>query len=627
MRAIAHLCIDAALVALALYLAFWTRFDGAPPFRYESLFEDILPWVVAGKLAVLAASGAYAKVWRYVSMRDLGQLLRAVAIATVLMIATFYFWDPPFVHEVGRRFPTKPELPRSVFLADALFTMVFLAGVRFLVRALIERPPPGLRVTGSNARNVLIVGAGETGRTICRQMEREKALGYVPIAFVDDNPNLLGGRLYGVKVKGALADLPQLLQDGYVHEVVVAIPSAPRALVQRVYELCRQAGKPVKTVPAFSAIFDDEISARRLKPIQVEDVLGREPVKVDLRQTAAYVTGETVLVTGAGGSIGSELVRQLARAGAERIVMVDHAEDNLFTIDHEMATERGYRGGIAVVADAKNAARMDAIFAEYRPTSVFHAAAYKHVPLMQDNAVEAVRNNVLSTAVLADACVAHDVERFVLISTDKAVAPTTVMGKSKALAERIVEAYASEAGRHTCRFMAVRFGNVLGSSGSVLPIFRRQIERGGPVTVTDRRMTRFFMTIPEAAILVVQAGALGRGGEIFLLDMGDQVNIWKLAHDMVEMSGQRPGIDVKIVETGIRPGEKLHEELVDLEAGEHRAPTSHPKIMRITRPLAEPATVRAGIAELRDLSGAEPEEEINARLGVLIATQLAPAAP
>ncbi len=387
--------------------------------------------------------------------------------------------------------------------------------------------------------------------------------------------------MHGVRVLGTTDELPELLRERRPDELLIAIPSARGDFRARMVELARAGGIPVRTLPGLAELVAGDFDlARQLRPVEVEDVLGREPVEVDLESIAGYLRGEIVLITGAGGSIGAELCRQIARIGPAKIVLVDNAEPLLFEIAREIVDERGFHAAAAVLADVKDAVKLRQVFDKYRPGVVFHAAAYKHVPLMEANPLEAVRNNTLGTRIAADVAVEFAVKRFVLVSTDKAVNPKTVMGQSKALCEWIVETWGHRADVST-RFVAVRFGNVLGSSGSVIPIFRKQIAKGGPVTVTDPEMTRYFMTIPEAVQLVVQAGAIGENGQVYVLDMGDPVRILDLAEKMIRLSGKEPGVDVPIRVVGVRPGEKLHEELVG--EGEIVTPSAHEAILRVTR--------------------------------------------
>jgi FlaA1/EpsC-like NDP-sugar epimerase len=432
---------------------------------------------------------------------------------------------------------------------------------------------------------------------VAAELRRNPELG-VPIGFVDDDPRKRGMRVAGLKVEGTTDQLPRVLDGAEPDEVIIAIPSAPGVLRQKVVTACRERGIPVRTLPTVFELLSGGVELmRQVREVQVEDVLGREPVRVEIDRLGAYLSGEVVLVTGAGGSIGAELCRQISRVGPKRLVLVDNAENSLFEIRRELEHDRHFTRTLAVLGDCKDAVRMGEVFEEHRPGVVFHAAAYKHVPLMEENPVEAVRNNAVATRIVAAAAGNAGAKRFVLVSTDKAVSPATVMGASKALAEWALEA-AQHRHPHT-KFATVRFGNVLGSSGSVVPIFRRQIAAGGPVTVTDPAMTRYFMTIPEAVQLIIRSGALSRGGEVYVLEMGDPVKIVDLARNMIRISGREPDTDIAIEFVGRRPGEKIHEELFNPD--ERPQPTPAEKIVVAVRPTPEPGWVEEAFARVEEL--------------------------
>jgi FlaA1/EpsC-like NDP-sugar epimerase len=578
--------VDAALVTAAYWLSFYFRFDGDVPGRYEKLFAGTVLIVIAVKLVVFVAMRFYTKWWRFTSLRDLQAILVAVAGSSLILAALLSTWRPDDLVPV----------PRGVLAFDLLLTLVLVGGARFVVRSVIERPPRSELV--SSGKEVLICGAGDAGNTLLREMKRNRSLGYTPVGLIDDDPRKRRLRVQGTRVRGARADLPRILREIEVDEVIIAMPSAPGRVREEIVQACRAAGVPCTTLPGLPELITGEVRVSLLREVRVEDVLGRAPIEIDFARVARYLNGRAVLVTGAGGSIGRELCRQVSATGARRLVMVDHSENNLFEIDMELR-ERGHAGPLVpVIADCKDAAVMERVFASERPEIVFHAAAYKHVPMMELNPVQAIANNALATSVLADLAERFDVQRFCLISTDKAVEPKTVMGASKALAERVVEAR----GASGTRFAAVRFGNVLGSSGSVLPIFRRQIAEGGPVTVTHPEMSRFFMTIPEAVQLVIEATGIAEGGDIFVLDMGEPVRIMDLARRAIELSGR----DVAIEVVGIRPGEKLHEELFNVD--EEVRPTRYGKIMRATRPPLDPSTLHDGLDEIaRRVADGSPE--------------------
>jgi len=596
-----QLAADAGLVAGAWTLAFYLRFDqGLPPYYQTLLWRTVLI-VVAIKLVVFVAFGFYNRWWRYVSTRDMWGAARGVAVGCLVADVTVYLISPVN----GLR------LPRLIAVMDLLLTLAFIAASRMIARSVFERPQA--RSLIARGKEVIVVGAGSAGKLMLTEMRRTPALGYTPIGLVDDDPRKENMRLEGVRVLGTTADLPHILRDNKPDELLIALPSASGEERQRIVEIARKVGVPIKTLPGLHELIAGDFHlAAQIRAVQVEDVLGREPVEVNFGAVAAYLTDEIVLVTGAGGSIGSELCRQISRVAPRRLILVDHGETPLFEIERELLDDRNFTAAVPVLADVKSPARMRQVFESYRPTVVFHAAAYKHVPMMEANPLESVRNNVLATKVVADVAAEFGAERFVLVSTDKALNPKAVYGQSKTLCEWIVEAYGARADIAT-RFVAVRFGNVLGSSGSVITIFRRQIERGGPLTVTDKEMTRFFMTVAEAAQLVVQAGAHGGRGEIFVLDMGEPVKIVDLARRMIELSGKEPDRDIAIEFTGIRAGEKVHEELFGPE--ETIAATPHPKILRASRPPVDPAWLDEELAELERLVEAGDTLEVVAKLG------------
>jgi FlaA1/EpsC-like NDP-sugar epimerase len=590
---------DAALIAAAWWLAFQLRFDFEVPPYYETMLRETILFVVAIQLAVFVAFGFYQRWWRYVSTRDMWRALIGVAVASVLAIAAVYF-----VYPVERL-----RLPRGVALVDPLLLLAFVAGSRLLARTVIERPKTGIVARG---REVLIVGAGNAGEQTVRELQRASIPNYTPIGLIDDDPRKRGMRLHGVRVLGTTANLAHVLRDRRPDEVLIAAPSASGDFRRRVVEAARVESIPVKTLPSLHELITGDVDLAQIRPVQVEDLLGREQVEVDLAEVASYLRDKTVLVSGAGGSIGSELCRQIARVQPARLVLVDYAETSLFEIERELVEEREFPASVPVLADCGNRAKLRQVFERYKPEVVFHAAAYKHVPLMEANPIESVRNNVLATRAVAETAVEFGADRFVLVSTDKAANPKTVMGQSKALCEWVVESYGHRTDVPT-RFVAVRFGNVLGSSGSVVPIFRRQLERGGPLTVTHPEMTRYFMTIPEASSLVVQAGAIGGRGEVYVLDMGEPVKIVELAENMIRLSGQT---DVQIAFVGTRPGEKLHEELWN--DGETVHPTTHPKISRATRAPVDAAWLSEELNELQRLVDEGDTLELVSRLATIV---------
>jgi FlaA1/EpsC-like NDP-sugar epimerase len=547
---------------------------------------------------------------------------RGVVVACIVADLTVYLAAP--VH--GFR------LPRSIAATDLLLTLALIMGSRLLARTAMERP--GLTMV-ARGNEVIVVGAGDAGRLIVQEMQRSRMLNYTPIGFVDDDPRKRQTRIMGVRVLGTIDELPRILREHRPDEVLIAMPTVSGEVRRRIVETAQQLRIVVKTLPGLYELISGDLNlAGQIRPVQVEDVLGREQVEVDFHEVAAYLEGHTVLVTGAGGSIGSELCRQIARVRPSRLILVDNAEGPLFEIERELVDERDFTAVLTKLVDVKDrtAMRRD-VFEKFRPTVVFHAAAYKHVTMLQTHPVESVRNNVVGTRVVAELAAEFGVERFVLISTDKAVNPKTVMGQSKALCERIVESLGHRRDIAT-RFVAVRFGNVLNSSGSVIPIFRKQIERGGPVTVRDPEMTRYFMTIPEAVSLVVQAGAIGGRGQVFVLDMGEPVKIVDLAQNMIRLSGKQPRLpgeeatssrDVQIAYVGAKVGEKVHEELW----GDHEnvGATAHPKILRLSRPPVDSDWLDVQLEELERLADEGDTLEVVAKLGAIVEQQEQPAAP
>ena len=607
-----QLLVDGILVALAYFLAYRLRFDWHVTGLYEELFEDTIWWVIPVTLVALAAFGVYQRVWTFVGQREYEGVVKAVVAATVVVVGAIALLHPVqtppkffFKHQLLQVQSNAVTLPASVIAMFLLLALVLLLGARFIVHLVVEGRARSFR-SAKGARDVLIVGGGEGGRLVVRELARNPQLRLRPVGFVDDDPRKQGFKdEYGLRVLGTTGseDLDRILDDVEPDEVVIAIPSAPGTLRARVVAACRARGIPVRTTPTVFELLRDgsgrvEVT-RQLREVQVEDILGREPVRVEIERVGAYLAEEVVLVTGAGGSIGGELCRQIARVGPRRLVLVDHAEDNLFEIVRELEEDRHVRTAVPVLADCKERERMREVLEEHRPAAVFHAAAYKHVTMMELNPVEAIRNNALATQLITKLAGETGVGTFVLVSTDKAVNPATVMGASKALAEWAVEAAAAR--YPPTRYATVRFGNVLGSSGSVVPIFRRQIAAGGPVTITDPRMKRYFMTIPEAVQLIIRAGSLSdsgtaTGSELFVLEMGEAVGIVDLAETMIRLSGLEPERDIAIEIVGARPGEKLHEDLFNPH--ERPQPTPAQKILRAQRGAVDPEWVERTLAEI-----------------------------
>lgn len=560
-RAVILAAADAALVSLALFLAMLARFDGRIPASYLAWARTLWLPYAAAYIASFYLFGLYRRLWRHASVGEALAIAKAVTVGTLVNIGIAY------VVMEAEHFP----LPRSVFLLLWLLVLLFTGASRFALRFSREYGRNGS--LPSQGRPTLIVGAGDAGAAVLRELKHHPEAEMVPVGLVDDDPAKQGRSLLGVPVLGGREDIPRLVAAYGVEDIIIAIPSAPGRVIRQIVEICRRTPATLRILPSLYELVDGRVSVSRLREVRIEDLLGREPVRVDLAGVAGYLAGKVVLVTGAGGSIGSELCRQIARFAPREIVLLGRGENSIYTVHRELTARYPGVSLRPVIANICDAAAIERIMAACRPEVVFHAAAHKHVPLMEENPGEALKNNVLGTWIVAEAARRAGVEVFVLVSTDKAVNPRSIMGASKRVAEMVVQELA---GASSTRFAVVRFGNVLGSRGSVVPLFQEQIARGGPVTVTHPEMTRYFMTIPEAAQLIIQAGALAQGGEIFVLDMGEPVRITDLAETMIRLSGYEPGRDIEIVFTGVRPGEKLHEEL--FTEGERKEATRHERI-------------------------------------------------
>ncbi len=557
----------ASLFALSFFTAFGIYFNFKDFDRwFLPFFVPLLPLVVGLKSLVFWRMQLFRGTWRYAGMRDILSITMAANIGTFFFILVFYVGAnlyPAFLEQ-------RPQFPQSVFFIDFGTTIAFICGARLLVRLYHEEIRP---TDTEGRRQCLILGAGDTGEALLREILRMRISRYAVVGFLDDDASKQGLRIHDVPVLGPLTSAARICQENNIDELLIAMPSAPQRVLRAVVEQCSGLNVRFRTIPAMQAVIEGRVTVSQIRDVDIRDLLGREQVMLDEEKISEHIHGQSVLVTGAGGSIGAELCRQIAKFKPSRLVLVEQAENNLFEVDREL--ERRYpavpRG--VYVADICDAARVDRILAAEAPSVIFHAAAHKHVPMMELNPGEAIKNNILGTKTIADAAKHHQVRRFVMISTDKAVNPTSIMGCTKRVAEMYIQQLRQGG---STQYMTVRFGNVLGSSGSVIPIFRRQIAVGGPVTVTDERMTRYFMTIPEASQLVLQAGAMGSDGDIFVLDMGEPVRIVDLAREMITLSGLRVGEDIEIKFTGIRPGEKLYEELSVL--GENIGKTTHEKI-------------------------------------------------
>ena len=559
---------DLMFVALAVWLSFFARLESAGMAQYRVSLWVYLGIALVVKPLIFQIFGLYRRYWRYASVGELVTIVEANAVATLCVILLAYLVMPIFIGF--------EQVPRSIPFIDFFLTTASVGGARFLVRLLGDRQL--LRRLDKNAaeavapRRVLIVGAGDAGAMIVREIQSSTRIDMEAVGFVDDDSSKRNVRILDVPVLGILQDLPALVGEFQISEVIVAMPTAPGAIIREVKRLCQQANVPCRVLPGIYELLNGRVSVNQLRPVRIDDLLRRDPVEIDKAALGQYLGGVRILVTGAGGSIGSELCRQIANFNPLQLVLLGHGENSIYSIERELRATYPDLDLVACIANVRDPQRLDLVFSRYRPNVVFHAAAHKHVPLMECNVEEVVTNNVLGTQCVLSASVKYGVDRFVLISTDKAVNPRSVMGASKRVAEMMVQ---DAARRAAGVFVAVRFGNVLGSRGSVVPLFQEQIAAGGPITITDPGMERFFMTIPEAVNLVLQAGALGRSGAIYMLDMGRPVRIVDLARDMIELSGLCPD-DIEIRFIGVRPGEKIREELSTQD--EDTSPTSHPRI-------------------------------------------------
>ncbi len=587
----------ACLVALAYWVAYALRFE--LPLKQEDSIQLFLtlPLILIVRLLVFACFHLYEGLWRYVSMRDILAILKAVTLSSlVFALAVLLMIDRNF--------------PWPVFVIDWGACMLFVGGQRLIFRAVWEFRR---RERNGGGRRALIIGAGDAGEQLLREIERNQELDYAILGFVDDDISKQGLRIHGIEVVGAVKQLSYLCTSLEVQELLIAIPSASGKEMREIIDSCHAAKVGFKTVPSLVEIMEGGSSLGKIRRVNIEDLLRREPVCIDYAEVERFINGKKVLVTGAGGSIGSELCRQVSRYAPGALIMLDHAENGLFFIDMELREKFPGISLYPIIGDVTDPSRMAVIFEEHRPQVVFHAAAHKHVPLMEANKSEAIKNNVLGTMVVSKTAERAGVEDFVMVSTDKAVRPTSVMGASKRLAEMYVQAAST---RSETRFMTVRFGNVLASEGSVLQIFQRQIEAGGPLTVTHPDMTRYFMTIPEASQLVLQAATQGKGGEIFVLDMGEPVRIVDLAKDLIALSGLVPEKDIEIKFTEPRPGEKLFEELLNSET--RLLPTTHDKIMVAETDPVDFEEYDSAVKALLKAAEAEDEAALVRRLTALV---------
>jgi FlaA1/EpsC-like NDP-sugar epimerase len=606
-----QLLLDLLILLLAFLVAYLLRFEFDLPneWRFPILLQG--PLIIAIQFLTLNLSGGHQFIWRYTSLAHLRVFLSAMGVSFAVCVALRFLL--PDALSWGR-------MPFSVAIMDNLLAFGGVLGVRVLRRSLYESHETSLRYK-SNGYNknqikpVLLIGAGQMGVSLLRELTRQGGLGLDIMGFVDDDPAKQNMRVFrDVKVLGTTEELPDLVREFEIDHVIIAIAQASPYHLQRILNICRSIPIRARIIPGWAEVIQGNAGLSQIRDVQIEDLLGREPVELDAASISGFLSGRVVMVTGGGGSIGSELARQVLRYNPAKLLVAERAEPSLFTIERELFEHGGAETVVPLIADVTDEHRMRAVFAQYRPEVILHAAAHKHVPLMEANPGEAIKNNALSTKLLGELAAEFGAKTFVLVSTDKAVKPTSIMGASKRLAELVLQDMNRQ--HPAVRFAAVRFGNVIGSAGSVVPIFQEQIRKGGPVKITDKRMTRYFMTIPEAAQLVLQAGAMpGEGGEVYILRMGQPVKIVELAENLIVLSGFRPHEEIQIVETGIRPGEKLFEELV---INEEVAETGHPKIL-INRIASQPSeNLRLCLARLAEAARVGDENAIRRELSELL---------
>ncbi len=551
--------LDTLALALAYTIAFGLRFDlSLPHEQYFVIFKHTIGIAVIVELFFINILGVNQSQWEFTSLQDILNLFVALLTGWVGFVIYLYFNNLLAV-------------PRTVLFFFLILGFVFTGALRFMPRLFFKLQSS----FASNKKRVAVIGAGKAGEMIIRQMKNDPSLGFYPVALIDDAPKKQNTKIHGVKVLGKVKDLPQIVKQKHVDEIIIATPSASVQQMRRIVQLCEDTGIDFKTVPGPKEIVNGLVQIQQIRDVKVEDLLERVPVEIDLNQVREYLAGKTIMVTGAAGSIGTELVKQSLKLNPEKVICVDRSENSLFYLDNELKQKFSHQIYQIVIADILDLPKMKHILTTYRPDVVFHAAAYKHVPLMEYHPEEAVRNNILGTANLVQLCEANGVEKFVLISTDKAVNPTSVMGATKRVAELVLQSYSAKS---NMKLATVRFGNVLASYGSVIPLFQKQIAEGGPITITHPDMKRFFMTIPEAVKLIFQATKMSNGNDIFVLDMGEPIKIVDIARRLIKLSGFEPDKDIKIEYIGLRPGEKLWEELWNKD--EAPLKTSHPKIYK-----------------------------------------------
>lgn len=598
------------VLSAALWLAFHLRFDWDLPTQMFKRLMFVWPYVLGVQYFLLVAFGITNFSWRYVSLKEVRTMMAAMGTGMIIFLGVreFALWLMPTYGAIQYAL-----IPGSIAVLDSAFAFFGIAGIRMLRRTLGEGLGGKSKEQREAAVPTILIGAGEAGVMVAKEISARPELNILPVGFVDDDPVKQGMRIYGIRVLGTTDQIANIREKHHIERALITIAMAPRKDIRRIAMLCKEAGLETRIIPGLYEIVGDRVNLSRIRLVSLEDLLGREPVMLDEIAISEVVRGASVMVTGAGGSIGSELCRQVCRYGPTKLILVEQAENNLFQIHRELVSGGTQIPLIPCLADICDQKRMETVFSQYEPKVVFHAAAHKHVPMIEWNPGEAIKNNIMGTKLIADLSHQTGVQHFVMISTDKAVNPTSVMGGTKRVAELYTQALSEQS---STRFVTVRFGNVLGSAGSVIPIFKEQIERGGPVTVTHPDMRRYFMTIPEACQLVLQAASMGKGGEIFILDMGEPVYIVDMAQDLIHLSGLKPMEDIDIVFTGMRPGEKLFEEISIDE--EQATKTRHPKIYVGKSPSRDVCAITEELVKLERFANCDDLTEIRSQLHTLV---------
>jgi FlaA1/EpsC-like NDP-sugar epimerase len=605
--------IDLLLLTASLYLAYLIRFDFKLPHQHLALLYQMLPIVLIIKIISFYFFDLYRGMWRYTSIADLFNIIKASCVSSLVIVCLILFSPTRFI-----------GFPRSVFIIDWCFTVLWISGCRLCIRIYFEhisgdktvsmftrKAPNFFFKDMADINRLLIIGAGDCGEKIYREIHANARLKYYVIGFLDDDINKIGKKIHGIPILSTIEEIGSVVKKVRADEALIAIPSASSSQMRKIVKHCKESGIKFKTIPGMGELINGKVTINAIREVAYRDLLGREMIKLDEEQVGVYLQGQRVLVTGAGGSIGSELCRQICCFRPKSIVLYERAETPLYEIELELKQNFNDVGILPLLADVQDKKQIEKAFEAYNPQTVFHAAAYKHVPMLETHPWRAISNNIQGTANIIEIANKFNVDRFVFVSTDKAVRPANVMGASKRIAEMLIQSQ-NGCGLSKTRFMIVRFGNVVGSVGSVIPLFKKQIEKGGPVTVTHPDVTRFFMTIPEACQLILQAGAMGSGGEIFLLEMGTSIKINDMARDLIRLSGFEPDVDIAIEYIGLRPGEKLFEELIT--EGEGVVPTSHEKIMVLRGVECNLQLLNGKIDELAKMAEDQDVEKIKAKL-------------